>query len=118
MISFTVPGRCVPCPRPRVVSGRKAHYPRRYTDWLDSARVEAYRACGRVLWEGPVSVTVAFMGARANADIDNLLKSVLDAIQGVLIVDDKQVRYIEVTKMDVTPAQTYIEVRQWGGSNA
>ncbi len=118
MISFTVPGRCIPCPRPRVARGKKAYFPQRYTDWLDSARVEAYRACGRPLWKGPVSVTVAFYGARANADIDNLLKSVLDAIQGVIIVDDKQVRYIEVTKLDVTPAQTYIEVSQWGGSDA
>ena len=90
MISFTVPGRCIPAPRPRV-SRHGTHYPKRYTDWLDSARVEAYRACGRVLWDGPVSVVVAFYGARANADIDNLLKSVLDAIQSVIIVNDKQV---------------------------
>ncbi len=89
-LHFTVPGRCIPTPRPRV-SRRGTHYPKRYTDWLDSARVEAYRACGRPLWTGPVSVLVSFYGARPNADIDNLLKSVLDAIQGVIIVDDKQV---------------------------
>ena len=115
MISFTVPGRCIPTPRPRV-SRYGTHYPKRYTDWLDSARVEAYRACGRVLWDGPVSVTVAFYGARANADIDNLLKSVLDAIQGVLIVDDKQVQTVEARKepTEGEPAQTLIEVSQIG----
>jgi Holliday junction resolvase RusA-like endonuclease len=111
MISFTVPGRCVPCPRPRVVRGKRAYFPKRYTDWLASAQVEALKACGRVLWQGPVSVTVAFYGARPNADIDNLLKSVLDAIQGVIIVDDRQVEYVEMRKLAETPAMTYVEVR-------
>ncbi len=116
MISFTVPGRCIPAPRPRGRKGQKAYYPARYTDWLDSARVEAYRACGRPLWEGPVSVKVAFYGARANADIDNLLKSVLDAIQGVIIVDDKQVCVVHARKEpgDGEPAQTYIELELGG----
>ncbi len=109
-LSFTVPGRCVPCPRPRVVYGRKAHYPKRYTDWRASAQIEAYRACGRMLYEGPVSMAVAFYGARPNADIDNLLKSVLDAIQGVVIVDDKQVHYVEMRKLAETPAQTIVEL--------
>ena len=89
-IRFEIPGRCVPCPRPRAVRGGRAYYPRRYTDWLEGAQVEALKA-GRVLWEGPVAVSATFSGARSNADIDNLLKSVLDAIQGIIIVDDKQV---------------------------
>ena len=111
-LSFTVPGRCIPAPRPRGRKGQKAYYPVRYTDWLDSARVEAYRACGRPLWEGPVSVDVRFVGARANADIDNLLKSCLDAIQGVLIVDDKQVVEIKGVKRAYKGQQTQIFVSQ------
>ena len=108
-LSFTVPGRCIPCPRPRVVKGKGAYFPQRYTDWLDSARVEAYKACGRPLWTGPVSVTVAFYGARKNADIDNLLKSCLDAIQGVIIVDDKQVVEVRAYRDDGSP-RTIMEV--------
>ena len=107
-LHFTVPGRCIPTPRPRV-SRRGTHYPKRYTDWLDSARVEAYRACGRPLWTGPVSVLVAFYGARKNADIDNLLKSCLDAIQGVIIVDDKQVVEVRAYRDDGEP-RTIMEV--------
>lgn len=63
-----------------------------------------------MLWEGPVSVVAAFYGTRPNADIDNLLKSVLDAIQGVVIVDDKQVHYVEMRKLAQTPAETYVEL--------
>lgn len=106
---FTIPGRCVPCPRPRAVRGRGAYYPKRYTDWLDAARVEVLRACGRPLWDGPVKLVVWFVGARPNADIDNLLKSVLDAIQGIAIVDDKQVRWVEAAKISGQP-ETEVEL--------
>lgn len=109
-IRFEIPGRCVPCPRPRAVRGGRAYYPKRYTDWLEGAQVAALQAAGRVLWEGPVNLTVAFYGARPNADIDNLLKSVMDAIQGTIIVDDKQVRHVEMAKSAETPAMTWVVV--------
>ncbi len=113
-LSFTVPGRCIPTPRPRV-SRHGTHYPKRYTDWLDSARVEAYRACGRPLWEGLVDIHVLFYGARPNADIDNLLKSVLDAIQGVIIVDDKQVASVDARRLAGEPRTEITAFRD--GSN-
>ena len=114
-VSFEVPGRCVPCPRPRAKVGHRAYYPKRYTDWKESAQVEALKAAGRLLWEGPVELSVWFYGARANADIDNLLKSVLDAIQGIIIVDDKQVVTVEArkeTRESGDSAVTYIELRR------
>lgn len=114
-VCFEVPGRCVPCPRPRGRRGHKAYYPRRYTDWLEGAQVEALKATGRVLWEGPVRLHAYFWGARPNADIDNLLKSVLDVIQGIIIVDDKQV--VEVTGEKLSNGVlklTQVEVNQHG----
>lgn len=80
------------------MSGKRAYYPKRYTDWLKSAQVEALRQCGRLLWEKPVGVIATFWGARPNADIDNLLKSVLDALQGIIIIDDKQVKSVYASK--------------------
>ncbi len=97
---FEVPGACVPCPRVRTARGKRAYYPQRYTAWLKSAQVEALSQCGRLLWDGPVRVIVYFYGARKNADIDNLLKSVLDSMQGILILDDKQVQDADVRKRD------------------
>jgi Holliday junction resolvase RusA-like endonuclease len=110
-LSFTVPGRCIPCPRPRTVRGGRAYYSKRYTDWRASARVEALKACGRPLSFEPVELSVWFCGTRANADIDNLLKSVMDAIQGVLIADDKQVQVVSARKepADGEPS-TYVEL--------
>jgi Holliday junction resolvase RusA-like endonuclease len=54
-----------------------------------------------------VGVNVTFYGARPNADIDNLLKSVLDAIQGVLIVDDKQVAAVEAQRMTLPGGEAH-----------
>lgn len=121
-VCFEVPGRCVPCPRPRAVRGGRAYYPKRYTDWLEGAQVAALEAAGRVLWEGPVRLGVLFVGARPNADIDNLLKSVLDAIQGIIIVDDKQVMTVAAEKVakyqdfekDGTTQFTRVQVERYG----
>jgi len=55
---------------------------------------------GRLI-EGDVAVVVTFTGARANADIDNLCKSVLDAAQGMVFVDDKQVVRLDAVKAKV-----------------
>ena len=105
-----VPGQCVPCPRPRARRGKRAYYPVRYTDWLESARYEALRAVGKVLWECPVSLVVTFYGARPNADIDNLLKSAMDALQGIVIVDDKQVVFVTAEKRASKDSRTEIQV--------
>lgn len=114
VVRFVVPGRCVPCPRPRATRGRGAYYPRRYTDWLEGAQVVALAACGRPLWDGPVRLNAVFNGARPNADIDNLLKSVLDAIQGIVIVDDKQVVEIWALKREWQEQETEIVVLEDG----
>lgn len=65
-----------------------------------------------MLYSEPVKLSVWFSGGRANADIDNLLKSVLDAIQGVIIVDDKQVQMVEARKepTDGEPPSTHIQI--------
>lgn len=58
------------------------------------AQVELLRQCGRPLWEEGIALNVFFYGARPNADLDNLLKSVFDALSGVVIDDDIQVRSV------------------------
>lgn len=43
---------------------------------------------GRLI-EGPVKVSMWFHGPSKTADIDNLQKSVLDALQGTVVVNDR-----------------------------
>ena len=110
-----IPGRPVPCPRPRV-SRKGTYYPKRYTDWLNGAKALLRDACvrqnkGKVL-EGDVVVAVTFSGARPNSDIDNLCKAVLDAAQGSVFKDDRQVTILEAEKFK-HDKEKYTHVEIW-----
>jgi len=97
-VSITIPGKPRPASRPRVVKGH-AYIAPTYAQWLDAAKWEIVRQVGRPLWTGEVSAAIQFRGARANADIDNLIKGVLDAATGSVFVDDKQVTSILAQKI-------------------
>ena len=115
-IVMEIPGRPIPCPRPRV-SKHGTYYPKAYQEWLSAAKVLLRQACvkqnGGRLMEGDVTVVVAFTGARANADIDNLCKSVLDAAQGMVFEDDRQVVRLEAQKRKrTTVAWTAVRIEE------
>ena len=50
--------------------------------------------------EGPVSVRVDIYRARAMGDLDNRAKVLLDALQGIAYVDDKQIVEIHSRRFD------------------
>ena len=57
--------------------------------------------CARVkLLTGPVRVSVAVYRARKSGDLDNFLKILLDALQGVFYVNDSQVVEINASLHD------------------
>jgi len=118
IIIAEIPGNPMPCPRPRV--GRKGtYYPKSYQYWLSGAKALLRDACvkqnGGRLIEAPVSVTMVFMGARGNADTDNLIKAVLDAAQGQVILNDRQVKHIEASNKLGEPG-TNVVVRRLSGN--
>ena len=88
---FFVPGRPVAKARPRFSNGH-AYTPRRTLNWEQevgwSAKVTLKLP---EPLQGPLSVDLEFYGARSNADLDNLVKAVLDGMQGVVFENDRQV---------------------------
>ena len=49
----------------------------------------------------PLSVTIyVFLDAPLQGDVDNLLKPILDALKGVIFVDDAQVAEIRIRKIE------------------
>ena len=122
MISFTVEGTAVPKQRPRI-SGRRAYTPKRTKDYegrvLDAFRSSYqgfYPAFGK---DAPVRVCIRIVQAvpkswskkkRAqaesgeivplsrNGDVDNIAKSILDALNGFAYEDDCQVTTLMITK--------------------
>jgi len=92
-LRFEVPVTPVPKARPRIVNGH-AYTPRRTSDFERAVAACALEARARAGWdmlEGPVTVDMTFVRLRANADVDNAVKAVLDAVRGVLFRDDRQV---------------------------
>jgi Holliday junction resolvase RusA-like endonuclease len=102
LASFFVPGEPLPKERPRVVRGKNGRpitfTPRRTALYEENVRAAAKLAFPKPM-TGPVGVEIIFYrSTRRRVDIDNLAKSCLDAIQGVVLNDDAQVVQLYLTK--------------------
>ena len=122
MISFTVNGAAVPKQRPRI-SGRRAYTPKRTKDYeervLDAFRSSykgfypafgkdvPVRICISVIQEIPKSWSKKkraqaesgeIVPLSRNGDVDNIAKSILDALNGFAYEDDCQVTTLIITK--------------------
>ncbi|MGC2374256.1 MAG: RusA family crossover junction endodeoxyribonuclease [Solirubrobacteraceae bacterium] len=93
IVKLVIPGSPIPLQRSRTSSGR--HYL--------PARSKTYRLVVQAMWmqagrpslgDAPFAVSMRFYGARANADLDNLIKAILDALNGLAYTDDRQLRCI------------------------
>jgi crossover junction endodeoxyribonuclease RusA len=94
---FTVDGRPVPCPRPRVTrDGKHTYNPARYETW----RTECGLIASVEMDGTPVTCDVALLirvrvPDKRHGDLDNYVKAVGDALEGVVFENDKQVKRIE-----------------------
>lgn len=88
-VSLVIPGGPVPLQRSRTQRGR--HYlPARSKTYRLVVQAE-WMAAGRPsLGDARFAASMRFYGARANADLDNLCKAVLDALNGLAYTDDSQ----------------------------
>ena len=118
MIAFTVYGEPIPKARPRVIkhSERVVTYTtKRTADWEQGIACAANLAMGnQVPLSGPLAVTLRFYrkdGRRV--DIDNLAKSALDSMNGIVYRDDGQVVDLHASKAQ-DKARPRIEVEVAG----
>ena len=122
MITFVVDGTAVPKQRPRISRGR-AYTPKRTKDYEERV-LEAFRSSCSGFYPAfgkdvPVSVCIRIVQAvpkswsktkclqaergeivplSRNGDIDNIAKSILDALNGFAYEDDCQVTTLIITK--------------------
>ena len=136
MLSFTIPGNPVPKGRPRAVKDRRGNI-RAYTPKetvMASARarywmMDELRGRSKPAFpEGALSVSLAFFletpaswtarkrdlaeGAMcaARSDADNLAKLILDAMNGLVFTDDRQIARLTVEKHYSREPRTEIRV--------
>ncbi len=106
-MNFTVPGEPVPKGRPRVCNGR-TYTPKRTLQAEQAIRVYALQAKVRPL-QGPVCIDMWFFltrhknGHERRVDLDNLVKTVMDALNVVAWIDDSQVVRIGASKVVDSP---------------
>jgi crossover junction endodeoxyribonuclease RusA len=112
-IAVVIPGRPVPLQRSRTRSGR--HYlPARSRAYRELVRATWLEAGRPTLGDTPLTVSLRFYGARANADLDNLVKAILDALNGLAFDDDSQVVcFAGCHKLPADPAGPRAELDLW-----
>ena len=116
MLSFVVPGPPVPKARPRTVqnNGKTVTYTpepvTRYENWIRLCAREVLDRNGGTMLHGPLRLEVTFYLRRPASrpkkyrypdrrpDVENLVKSVMDALTGLLWVDDAQVVTLNAQK--------------------
>lgn len=115
---FTVPGAPVPKARPRVVQGRT--FTARRTKAYEEAVGWAFRAAHpgvRPIQDAQVSLTLTIHEGKVRpqhrADIDNIEKAVMDALNGIAFEDDVQVveKHTRLHRWSDDP-RVEVEVRQ------
>lgn len=110
MTVIEIPGTPVPKQRPRLASGRVFTPPK--THAAEELIAWKARAAGVRISTSDVSVTAGFyFTGKRRGDIDNLVKTVLDALNGVAYVDDRQVVHLQAAVvLGASEAKTVIEV--------
>jgi len=122
-VEFTVVGQPVPKSRPRVVTKGKRRFaftPKKVKEWEKTVKEEAAKHFERPFaW--PVVVTITFYMSRPKSrrldhwvtttpDLDNLEKSILDALNEVAYTDDKLVVVKSSSKRYVTDGDPRVEI--------
>lgn len=115
LFSATVPGTPIPQSRPRVTRDGRVYHGARSTNYR-RALVLTLRTA--IPWRMPalsgVAVELRARGLRANSDLDNLAKQVLDALvdAGVLAGDSvRHVRALSVTAIDDGEPRVEVAIR-------
>ena len=116
MIYFTIPGPAVPKGRPRVTRTGHAYTPQRTKAYAEKVQWVAKAFAPKTPLSGPVSVRIVEYRKgtpEARPDIDNVLKNLLDAMNGLIWQDDSQVVQLFAEKRhDKKAPRVEVEVKE------
>jgi Holliday junction resolvase RusA-like endonuclease len=112
-IALVIASKPVPLQRSRNARGH--HYlPKRSRIYRETVQAEWMAAGRRSLGAEPFSCSARFYGANALADLDNLVKGVLDALNRLAFDDDRQLVCIAgAHKLDVDAQGARAEIELW-----
>ena len=109
---FEIPGRPMPKQRPRVGRYGNIYTPRETKSYEELVGIVARQHCKEPL-AGDISVAIEVYGKRIG-DLDNIAKSILDGMSGIVYVDDRQVTELSIRKMASGEEKAVVMVWQMG----
>jgi Holliday junction resolvase RusA-like endonuclease len=119
MYIFLFDLEAIPKGRPRLGRGR-VYTPPRTANFEKKIKLEAKKQFTGDLIKGPVHMNARFFFKKAKSckskhmtkrcDLDNLIKSVSDALNGVVFLDDSQIISIDATKAYCTKSRIEISL--------
>lgn len=113
LIDATIPGEPIPKGRPRTTASGRTYTPRRTEDAETALSWDLKIARKRQCIDGSVSVEMHFHCASPHpADLDNLVKLVLDAANHILWTDDQQVTHIAAS-VERGADEPRTEIKAW-----
>jgi crossover junction endodeoxyribonuclease RusA len=86
---ISVAGAPIPLQRSRT-SGTRHYLPARSKAYRETVQAEWLTAGLPSVGTAAFAASMRFYGARSNADLDNLVKAILDALNGLAFADDRQ----------------------------
>lgn len=117
MLSFEVPGNCVPKQRPRLGRGGHTYTPKRTLDYEKKVAALALQAGAKPSKERLKLRVIFYFSDKKKRDIDNCIKSILDGLNKVAWEDDEQIQYLSARKYnEMTESKTFIEIGEYNGT--
>ena len=96
---FEVLGRPMPKQRPRVGRHGNIYTPSETKAYEELVGIVARQHCKEPL-AGDIAVAIEVYGKNIG-DLDNIAKSILDGMSGIVYVDDRQVTELSIRKMAI-----------------
>lgn len=115
---FAVDGRASPWRAPTIAGNGGRFKGKPELEWTSNVAQSARTAMkGRSPYDGPVELHLIFyitqVGRRTLPDLTNIIKSTEDALQGIVIVNDRQVCRTIAQRIVGDVNETRIQVEVW-----
>ena len=98
--TFTVPGRPRGKERPRVGRNGKFYTPRTTREYEETVAWFARSAYKEEPTKDPVRLDLTIRSSKSRADTSNILKSIEDGMNGIVYVDDMQIKEIHISRIE------------------
>jgi len=98
--TFTVPGRPRGKERPRVGRNGKFYTPKTTREYEETVAWFARAAYKEEPTKDPVRLDLTIRSSKSKADTSNILKSIEDGMNGIVYIDDRQIKEIHISRIE------------------